>query len=247
MFSGLEALTERPYPGRFIVIGENEAGAGVVVYGITGRSPSSQARRLILREDVQSGSLVEVEVTDPAVLNQGSPALLVYPALIAGRAVSVSNGAQTTDVAHAFDCRPLEALERAHRKWGYEPDAPNFTPRISGRLETLGLHHPDNDAFLGIIRRGAGGLAYRSFFHVPLVRGRGAFISTYDGRNTNPLVSFSGEPLVVAIPSATPAETAQHFYDAFAPREGGNDFRVSVACAYLPSAYKPEIALVNRF
>ncbi|MEK6859021.1 MAG: IMP cyclohydrolase [Nanoarchaeota archaeon] len=248
MIPGLEALAERPYPGRFIVLGENDAGAGVVVYGITGRSPPSQARRLVIHGEPRSPR-VEVEVTDTEVLRTGKPELLVYPAMISSgtaptREISVSNGAQTATIAEHWGFTALEALQKGHAKWEYEPDIPNFTPRISGRLNLFGDRN--KEAFLGIIRRGTDVLPRRAFYEVPLTAGRGEFISTYDGQDCNPVQPFRGEPLAVAIPGATPEQTARYFYEAFAPA-GEKDFRVSVACMYLSRENNLLVGIVNRF
>jgi IMP cyclohydrolase len=194
-----------PYPGRVIVIGTLAGGNGVVGYAVTGRSPSSQARRFVVSDDGN----VYTKPTDEAVLAKGNPALLVYPALMFHRdCIAVSNGAQTRLVFEELlrnddpDTSPVELLVRC--LWTprfvagidvtrYEPDDPSFTPRITGCLTSIG-------AALAIVKRGERSEALRSFHDVPLsTHGQGKLISTYSGRNGDPLPSFAGEPLDLAI------------------------------------------------
>src|SRR5665647_2637888 len=126
-------LASLEYPGRLIVIGAAPAGGrAVIIYAITGRSPSSQARRFVLRDGG-----IWVEPTDEATLKQGHVDLLVYPAVLFSRAgLAVSNGKQTTDVRDrlAPSAGTGPALAAALASWDFEPDAPIFTPRISGCL-----------------------------------------------------------------------------------------------------------------
>ncbi len=93
----MDIVKSMVYPGRIIIIGTAPAGQRVVLYSITGRSPSSQARRLEI--DKQAGSIF-VKPTDEETLKTGNPDLLVYPAVICkAGAIAVSNGKQTGDVA----------------------------------------------------------------------------------------------------------------------------------------------------
>jgi IMP cyclohydrolase len=214
-------LKNRPYVGRFIILGKSPDKCNVAVYGITGRSPSSQARRLVLK-DLE----IKVEPTDPKVLAQGNIDLLVYPAVILRYGIAVSNGKQTSDVARFLDGRnPSEALSMASANWDYEPDSPNFTPRISGgTFKEL--------AALGIIKRGEDGKSVRDYFEVPMSPGQGSFISTYTGENKDPLPPFAGNPVQISLVGNNASEIAEQVYEAFAPQEGAKDFRVSVASVY---------------
>ncbi len=125
----MDIVKSMVYPGRIIIIGTAPAGQRVVLYSITGRSPSSQARRLEI--DKQAGSIF-VKPTDEQTLKTGNPDLLVYPAMIwdSHNGVAVSNGKQTRDVANmlAADSNPLDVLVGSLSSWEYEPDDPNFTP-----------------------------------------------------------------------------------------------------------------------
>lgn len=227
------------YPGRLIILGTAPDGRPVVVYSITGRSPSSQARALVFRDRG-----VWVEPTDEETLKKGNVELLVYPAvLFAGRGVAVSNGRQTTDVAAglASSADPVVILAGALVKWDYEPDAPIFTPRISGCLA-------GGRAGLSLVRRGPGGATLRSYFEVPVRPGAGRLVSTYEGPNREPLPGFAGEPREVALVGKTALAIADSVYEALAPGAGGRDFRVAVACALVDPAKPAEfdLRIINR-
>lgn len=218
-------LASLEYPGRLIVIGAAPSGGrAVVVYAITGRSPSSQARRLVSRDDG-----VWVEPTDEAALKQGRVELLVYPAVLFGPAgLAVSNGRQTSDVRDRLGSAPgpVAALAAALAGWDFEPDAPIYTPRISGVLAGGG-------AALSVVRRGPAGETLRSFHEVGLRPGLGRLVSTYEGPNADPLPVFRGEPRFVDLAGATAAETAESVYGQLGPGPSGRDFRVAVACLHV--------------
>jgi IMP cyclohydrolase len=236
--TGLLAALE--YPGRLIVMGEVAGGRkAVIVYAITGRSPSSQARKLAHRDDG-----VWVQPTDEDVLKKGNVDLLVYPALLFGRAgVAVSNGKQTADIRDALlaGAAPVAVLSKALSAWDYEPDAPIFTPRISGCLVR-------GSAGLSVIRRGGSGEILRSYFEVPLREGEGRLVSTYAGPNSDPLPAFEGEPRPVGLAGETARETAEIVYGDLAPAAAEKDFRVAVACVFV-SLSDPggiELYVINR-
>ena len=222
MSERLKPLSSMVYPGRLIIIGRDPSGERVVViYAVTGRSASSQARELI-----RQGSAVWTRPTDPEVLAKGNPDLLVYPALVFGRGIAVSNGKQTADIALEGAAGPAAALEAGLRTWSFEPDAPNFTPRISGCVL------PGGAAALSIIRRTADGTAERLVVEFTPVSGEGRMISTYSGENADPLPSFHGEPQSVELLEPTARATANAIDEALGPKSCGPDFRVAVACAF---------------
>ncbi|HPW18161.1 MAG TPA: IMP cyclohydrolase [Candidatus Aminicenantes bacterium] len=227
------------YPGRVIVIGAAPSGRAAVVYAITGRSPSSQARKLVHRDGG-----VWVEPTDEAALKTGNVDLLVYPALLfSPGGVAVSNGKQTADVRDWLrpGLGPVPILSAALAGWDFEPDAPIFTPRISGCLAASG-------AALGVVRRGPSGETLRSFFEVRLRAGEGRLVSTYEGPNADPLPVFRGEPRFVDLVGSTAAETAAACYGALGPAAEGRDFRVAVAVVFLDPAApdRSEVRVINR-
>lgn len=227
------------YPGRLIVIGADPGGRAAVLYAITGRSPSSQARRLVHRDGG-----VWVEPTDEATLKTGNVDLLVYPALLfSPGGVAVSNGKQTADVRDWLrpGLGPVPVLSAALAAWDFEPDAPIFTPRISGCLTSSG-------AALSVVRRGPSGESLRSFFEVRLRAGEGRLVSTYEGPNADPLPVFRGEPRFVGLTGSTAAEAAAACFGALGPAAGGKDFRVAVAGVFVDPAApdRPEVHIINR-
>jgi len=233
-------LASLEYPGRLIVIGAApEGGRAVIVYAITGRSPSSQARKLGLREGG-----IWVQPTDETTLRQGNVELLVYPAVLFGRTgIAVSNGRQTADVRDrlALGVGPVSALSMALASWDFEPDAPIFTPRISGCLT-------GGTAGLSVVRRGPSGETLRNYYEAGLRKGEGRLVSTYDGPNTEPLPVFRGEPRFVELSGATAAEAAEAAYRSLGPGPSGKDFRVAVACIFVsPEGQdKPDVHIINR-
>ena len=242
MVEGLENLAKMEYPGRFIIIGQSSRPAenpqhAIVVYGITGRSPSSRARKIV---PVYEGELFDVVPTDNELVKSGNPELLVYTAIKNFGGVAVSNGKQTKDVHGSGEIsrHAIQVLvESLNWKWEYEPDAPNFTPRISGFVH-------ENSAALSIIKRAEDGSNIRQYFGIPLIPGKGKLISTYTGININPLPSFIGEPLDVKFESTNPNNVAEDVWKVLKP-----EYRVSVACVFLHSRYEANAgksAIINR-
>jgi IMP cyclohydrolase len=227
MIHPLEALRRMEYPGRVIVVGRDPSDSSdVVLYAVTGRSPSSQARIL-----VDEGRSVVTKPTDSEVLKTGNPDLLV-----------VSNGRQTEDIARAAAESPIATLEAGLKPWTYEPDAPIFTPRISG------LIWPDGRAALSVLKRADDGSTLRIFFEMPLRPGTASMIATYAGPNRNPLPAFAGEPLNLSLTETTPEATVEAFYDSLRPEGRTEDFRVAAVCLFVsrtdPSLRRP--AIINR-
>jgi IMP cyclohydrolase len=253
MTNGLENLASMEYPGRVIIMGNDPDGNDVIGYAITGRSDSSRARAFM-----QEGDSIKTVVTDPEQLKKGNPNLLIYPVIeMDGDFIAVSNGAQTEliyktlkgicargDIGDSSD-----ALRAAFQKPSeiegidvtkYEPDAPNFTPRISGLLTS-------NGGSLSIIKRGNDDSVIRQYIAVPFEAGSGKMISTYTGVNANPLPSFDGDPLDVKIDSLSAKDFAEKFYDALAPKQPDKDFRVGVVTVYVSVADgSKDVHIINR-
>jgi len=233
-------LASLEYPGRLIAVGmPPQGGKAAIIYAITGRSPSSQARKLVFRDGG-----VWVQPTDEATLKQGNVDLLVYPAVLSGQAgLAVSNGKQTADIRDRLrpGVDPVAALAEALASWDFEPDAPIFTPRISGALV-------GGAAALSVVRRGPSGETLRSYFEARLRPGQGRLVSTYGGPNADPLPVFGGEPRFIAISDATAADVAEATYRSLAPAASGRDFRVAVACLFVepgrPDAV--DVHIINR-
>ena len=239
-FDGLKALSDMDYPGRFIMLGRANNDDVVAVYGITGRSAPSQARRLVKKFDFGVWK-IEVEPTNVEELKRGNAELLLYTAMETfANKIVVGNGKQTEGLIEKLDYRnPIHSLTLHHKDWLYEPDA-NYTPRITG---CIGY---DTTAFC-IIKRDDSGSAIRQYFEIPLQAGRGSLIATYTGENKNPLPSFRGEPLSLNLDGLTDSDhTAKSFFDALAPKNPALDFRVSVAAVHKKLRGEISMSIINR-
>lgn len=236
-----KTLSSLDYPGRLILIGSpGESGGVTVIYAVTGRSPSSRARKLI-----RDGDSVLVRPLDDEVLKTGNPDLLIYPALrtVPG-ALAVSNGKHTEDAAGHMTEKtdPVAVLNAALERWDYEPDGPTFTPRIAGCVLRGGR------AALSLVRRGPEARPIKIHTEIPLTEGACWILSTYSGRNIDPLPSFRGEPLEAAFQPGGARSAADRVYEALAPRGSAADFRVAVAAAHSPDfdLESWEITIINR-
>lgn len=240
MAQGLESLSAKEYPGRIIIIGRDITGKNeVVIYAITGRSPSSQARKMELKDDS-----IWATPTDEEALKTGNLDLLVYPAILLSNGIAVSNGKQTTDIKTCLgqSQNPAELLKLALNEWDYEPDAPIFTPRISGCIIL------QKEAALSIIKRAADGSSIRNFFEIPLKAGKAKMISTYEGDDKDPVPPFTGEPIDIEIKERKADDMAKAVYDALEPSHGKKDYRVSVVCVFSRnlSLKEYEIYIINK-
>ena len=180
-------LKENAYPGRGIVIGRSEDGKKAVVgYFIMGRSENSRNRVFVEEPDG-----IRTEAFDPSKMVD--PSLIIYhPVRKVGDTLVVTNGDQTDTVADYL--REGKTFEDALRTRTFEPDGPNWTPRISGLVSGDGSYK------LSILKSAdaEGSACVRHYFSYPPVAGLGHFIHTYvcDG---NPIPTFQGEPERVAM------------------------------------------------
>ncbi len=176
MKSFAELLSSNPYPGRGICIGRDR-----VYYFIMGRSENSRNRIFAETEDG-----IRTEAFDPGRMSD--PSLIIYhPVRIVPSGIIVTNGDQTDTIRDMGDFRAALMTRR------YEPDAPNFTPRISGML------YRDGHAELSILKHRNGTCVREFFCYESIPEGIGYIISTYTG-DGNPLPSFCGEPVEVDQP-----------------------------------------------
>lgn len=192
MISLAQELQENAYPGRGIVLGRSEDGTkAVAAYFIMGRSENSRNRIF-----VEEGEGIRTQAYDPSKLTD--PSLIIYaPVRVLGHRTIVTNGDQTDTVYEGME-KGL-TFEQSLRSRKFEPDAPNYTPRISGLME---LENGGYSYSLSILKSNNGDPACcnrYTFSYENCAAGEGHFIHTYlhDG---NPLPSFEGEPKLVAIP-----------------------------------------------
>ena len=172
----LTFLKNNPYPGRGIAVGKNR-----VYYFIMGRSENSRNR---IFTETKDG--IRTEAYDPDKMKD--PSLIIYhPVRRTAQGLIVTNGDQTDTI------RDLGDFRKALMTREYEPDEPNFTPRISAML------YDDGSFELAILKRKDGGCLREFFCYEGIEEGKGVFLSTYQGPG-NPLPSFSGEPLEIDMP-----------------------------------------------
>ena len=169
-------LQMNPYPGRGIVVGKAK-GKAIIAYFIMGRSENSRNRVFVEEPDgVRTKAFDESKMQDPSLI-------IYYPYRKVDNMHIITNGDQTDTVyAHLKDGRTMTDALRTRT---YEPDAPNFTPRISGLIE-------GNRAILSILKKDDEG-TNRNFFEYDLQEGECRIIHTYQA-NEEPLPSFIGEP-----------------------------------------------------
>ena len=186
-----ERLTGNPYAGRGIVIGKSADGKkAVFAYFIMGRSENSRNRVFVEEgEGLKTQAFDESKVKDPS--------LIIYsPVKVVGKQIIVTNGDQTDTIEAAL--KAGKCFRHALKGRSFEPDSPNFTPRISGILN-LGEGFTYSLSILKCAD-GKGEKCNRFFYDYEPVDGLGHFIHTYitDG---DPLPSFEGEPEPVKIPN----------------------------------------------
>ena len=181
-----DTLSNNAYPGRGILLGKDETGThAVIAYFIMGRSVNSRNRVF-----VQDGDGIRTQAYDESKLVD--PSLVIYaPVRVLGDTTIVTNGDQTDTVYDAL--KAGGDFESALRTRCFEPDGPNWTPRISGTVRVA-----NGEAFykLSILKAGdaEGSFCVRQTFEYPDCKpGQGLFLHTYkcDG---NPIPSFEGEP-----------------------------------------------------
>lgn len=184
-----QELAGNVYPGRGIVIGKSADGKyAVTAYFIMGRSENSRNRIF-----VTDGEGIRTQAFDPAKLVD--PSLVIYaPVRVLGNKTIVTNGDQTDTIYELMDRQ--QTFEQALRTRTFEPDAPNYTPRISG------IMHLENGGFnfaMSILKSNNGSpeSCHRyTFAYENPAAGEGRFIHTYQG-DGNPLPGFEGEPTLV--------------------------------------------------
>ena len=184
MLSIEQELKSNSYPGRGIIIGKSPDGKkAVTAYFIMGRSENSRNRVF-----VEDGEGIRTQAFDPSKLTD--PSLIIYaPVRVLGNKTIVTNGDQTDTIYEGMDKQSLRSRE-------FEPDGPNYTPRISGVM------HIENGNFnyaMSILKSNNGNpdsCNRYTFAYENPVAGEAHFIHTYmhDG---NPLPSFEGEPKLV--------------------------------------------------
>ncbi len=196
-------LAGNPYPGRGILIGRTADNAkAVVTYFIMGRSVNSRNRVFEATEDgIRTKAFDESKMTDPSLI-------IYHPVRVVGPVTIVTNGDQTDTIRDAMESG--HCYRHALKTRTFEPDGPNFTPRVSGVVMGNGAYA------LSILKTmdGDADTCQRFFFDYDVPKaGVGHFISTYQTDGA-PLPSFRGEPIAVAVDEADPEVWAQKVWEA---------------------------------
>jgi IMP cyclohydrolase len=227
-------LKQNSYPGRGIVLGLTPDGRNLVqVYWIMGRSANSRNRVFV----AESNGFVRTKAYDEAKLED--PSLIIYyPARHDGDCHIISNGDQTDTIYQAI--QNGDSFEDAVASRTFEPDAPNFTPRISGIMDV------DNSPFiyqLSIIKSigNDSGYATHQFFNYQnALPGVGHCIHTYAG-DGNPLPAFAGEPYPVKLQNDI-REVAAFYWDLL-----NAEHKVSLLVKFIDcGTKKTELRILNK-
>jgi len=232
-------LEKNAYPGRGLVVGRSsEDDAWLFVYFIMGRSPNSRNRRFVAEGPTLRTEPVDLEKVE-------DPSLIIYEAMLEGSGTFlVSNGDQTRTIHDAIAAGGSFEAALATRE--REPDAPNYTPRISAIVDFRGAEDGGRNADFALSILKASELDPKqtdrtTFRPARPDPGRGWLLTTYQA-DGNPLPSFEGAPL--AVPCAgTPGEVRERYFKAL-----DADNRISLAVKRIPDSGEASTTEVeNRY
>ena len=213
-------LAAKEYPGRGIILGKSEDNRAVFAYFIMGRSTNSRNRVFeVSNDDIRTKAFDESLLSDPS--------LIIYsPVRVLGKKIIVTNGDQTDTIYEYL--KDKKTFEDALYTRTFEPDAPNFTPRISGLIDIeSGLKLK-----LSILKSDEGdeSQSLRFFYNYDNPKsGEGFFIHTYK-ENSDPLKSFEGEPIKVSLTGSID-EFANSLWNSL-----NTDNKISLAVRYIDMA-----------
>ena len=226
-----ELLSSNSYPGRGILLGRSaDNKKAVMAYFIMGRSVNSRNRIFAETEDgIRTRAFDESKMTDPSLI-------IYHPVRTVGDTTIVANGDQSDTIRDGL--LSGEVFAQSLRKRTFEPDAPNYTPRISGIL------HGDGSYALSILKSADGdpSSCRRQFFgYEDPLAGQAHFIHTYqcDG---DPLPAFEGEPRQVAIAAPNAETLAQEMW-----KNLNEDNKVSLFVRYIDLQTREiETVIINK-
>lgn len=234
MLSIEKELSTNPYPGRGIMIGKSADGKNAVIaYFIMGRSENSRNRIFVTEgEGIRTQAFDESKLEDPS--------LIIYaPVRVLDNKTIVTNGDQTDTVYDLM--KEGKTFEQSLRTREFEPDNPNYTPRISGIVE---LANGGFDFSMSILKSANGNPSscqrYTFSYENPL-NGEGRFIHTYN-KNENPLPSFEGEPKLVEVGNDDIDTFAEKLWTAL-----NDDNKVSLFVRYINlETAQAESRIINK-
>lgn len=237
----LQKLAKNSYPGRGIVVGTSADGHHLVqIYWIMGRSENSRNR--IFKSD---GGRLYTEAADPSKMKD--PRLIIYNAMAEDRgSFVVSNGDQTDTVIKSFKRTEGSILSWALFTRQYEPDSPNFTPRITALCTAVS---PGNCfTQLSILRKSELSQGFSNdhcerfyYEYGNITPGFGYCITTYLG-DGNPLPAFVGEPYLMPVGNDM-AEVAKQYWSTL-----NWENRVSLAVKFIDlKTFTSKIEIINQY
>jgi len=189
-------LSENPYPGRGIILGRSEDNKrAIMIYFIMGRSENSRNR---VFEKTSDG--IRTKAFDPEKLTD--PSLVIYNAVRVLNGHTIVTNGDHTDTVYEYLLNGKD-MHKALQTREYEPDAPNYTPRIAGLIDLNGNY------ILSILKSASGNpkCCVRNFYeYSSTLPGVGHFISTYKS-DGDPIPSFEGEPIPIEINAADGLES----------------------------------------
>ena len=224
-------LSGNDYPGRGVMLGRSADNKYAVIgYFIMGRSVNSRNRVFTATEDG-----IKTEAFDPSKMED--PSLIIYhPVRVFDGKTIVTNGDQTDTIRDAFAAD--KCYRHALMTREFEPDAPNYTPRISGVV------YPDGTYNLSILKSldGDPSCCCRYFYEYDAPKaGMGHIIHTYES-DGNPLPSFEGEPRQVSLAAANAKELAEILWEAL-----NDDNKVSLYVSYIDlSDGSADTVIINK-
>ena len=227
-------LSENSYPGRGIMIGKSADGTkALIAYFIMGRSANSRNR---VFERFEGG--MRTKAFDESKLQD--PSLIIYNPYLARENMDIVTNGDQTDTIYNF-IEAGKSFEDALMSREFEPDHPNYTPRISGIL----YYTPEEKSFtysLSILKSAYGNpeVCNRFFYRYAPMKGTGHFIHTYEC-DGDPIPSFHGEPETVTLPN-TAAELAEEIW---ASLNEGNKVSLLVRAVPLDGSEAEEI-IINK-
>ncbi len=233
-----DLLSTNSYPGRGIIVGKSADGkSAMIAYFIMGRSSNSRNR---IFERYEGG--MRTKAFDESKLED--PSLIIYnPYLECGNSDIITNGDQTDTIFNYIKDNGDDgfSFEKSLHTREFEPDCPNYTPRISGILN-YDVSNSDFNYKLSILKSndGAPEVCNRYFYSYQSVKGLGHFIHTYEC-DGNPIPSFYGEPEKVKLPN-TAQELADMVWNSL-----NQDNKVSLFVRVVPlNGEKAEEIIINK-
>ena len=223
-------IAENVYPGRGIVLGRNEENSWIVIYWIMGRSSNSRNRIF-----THVNGILRTEAADPSLLED--PSLIIYNVMRnVDQRIVVTNGSHTDTICDGL--AQGESFYTALYSEKHEPDAPNYTTRISGMIEQSA-----SSMSLSRITKSDFSVEQSAHFYYhynEILPGYGYCLTTYMG-DGNPLPAFEGDPILV--PLEGDAERIANFYW----QKLNQDNRISLFVRELESSGENRLKIINRF